>query len=186
MSRESAELSAQVHEAAARLLHAYTRLQPALKALHEHSPGFPSGLEPPAATPSEDGEPDQQTSQPERWEDMATDEAVTDLKKLRAEVRKAFGAAATIYDLATRWSVTPSAHTDEAPEGACESCFRHRRHYSPVATGRYKRYCTFCGQFNGNYGMIPPMPILRLHHDGRRISVQQVEKYVGKKGRKAS
>ena len=61
-----------------------------------------------------------------------------------------------------------------AADGWCRSCFRADQHLAPITlrpNGQpvYRDLCRFCGAWKGEYGQVPPLDVLRQHHDGRRI-----------------
>lgn len=77
-----------------------------------------------------------------------------------------------------------------ATEGWCVSCWRNDRTCNPIAlrpTGEpyYKDRCRPCGEWQAEYGQDPPMSILKLRHDGRRVTQADVDEALKGKSRKA-
>lgn len=68
----------------------------------------------------------------------------------------------------------PKSHNEGPPEGACENCWLDSRYFQPVE--HYKKLCRFCGDFKGSEGQVPPLRILRLRHEGRRITRADVDR----------
>jgi len=69
----------------------------------------------------------------------------------------------------------PSADPKIAPDGACRSCWRNNRHYEPIAVGRYRKYCTWCGEWKAaNHGQLPPRKLLEMHHRGQKITSRDI------------
>lgn len=73
---------------------------------------------------------------------------------------------------------------DIAAAGYCVSCWRNDKqmvvrerakksglYYSP-------KYCRWCMDVKRNYGVEPPLEVLKLHHAGRRVSVQAMEEAI--------
>ncbi len=75
-----------------------------------------------------------------------------------------------------------TAKVEDVPDyedNGCASCRRDAGHWQPVdEAGR--TYCQFCRKFRGNYGVLPPLPILVARHQGKRITVQMVEDHLPK------
>lgn len=61
-----------------------------------------------------------------------------------------------------------------AADGWCVSCWRNDQHLEPIADGRYRDRCRACGDWKGEHGQDPPVPILVLRHSGRRITTAAV------------
>lgn len=73
-----------------------------------------------------------------------------------------------------------------ASEGWCVSCWRNDRKCEPIAkrpTGEpyYKDLCRGCGEWKAEHGQVPPLAILVLRHNGRRVSTKDVAKAIEKK-----
>lgn len=64
-------------------------------------------------------------------------------------------------------------------DGWCGSCWRDDQHLEPVAEGRYRGRCRPCGDWRGENGADPPVPLLKLRHSGRRITTAAVAKALG-------
>lgn len=80
--------------------------------------------------------------------------------------------------------VTPA---DAAIEGMCKSCWRDSEYRQEIETNSkglryYKDYCRWCGGAKAEYGIEPPLEILRLHHETppRRISPEDFQAAVDK------
>lgn len=62
-----------------------------------------------------------------------------------------------------------------APPGWCTSCWRDDRTHvevtcRPDGQPYYADLCRFCGSFRREYAQLPPLKILKAHHQGRRIT----------------
>jgi hypothetical protein len=73
-----------------------------------------------------------------------------------------------------------------ANEGWCVSCWRNDKRCEPIAlrpSGEpyYKDLCRPCGEWKAEHGTVPPLSILRLRHDGRRVTQKDVENALGTK-----
>lgn len=65
--------------------------------------------------------------------------------------------------------------------GWCVSCWRNDQTLTPIDTrpsgqAYYRDLCRFCGQWKAEHGQVPPMAILKMRHDGRRITVAAAAK----------
>jgi hypothetical protein len=65
-------------------------------------------------------------------------------------------------------------------EGWCTSCYRDRKYHQPIDTKKdgtpyYRDLCKWCGEFKGNHKILPPIELLDLHHQSRRISPRILE-----------
>jgi hypothetical protein len=109
------------------------------------------------------------------------------------EASQALTASRTLYKRLYALALQAAAERDEwAPvEGAqrpvggpgedwCSSCWRSNQHCEPVS-GHHAGRCRWCGDWKREYGEDPPLTLLRLHHQGERITVQMVERYTRKK-----
>jgi len=83
----------------------------------------------------------------------------------------------------------PSATT--APDGWCASCWRDDHAHQPITVRGvtsipyYAGVCQWCGDFRARYKSLPPLAILRLRHQGRRITETVIEQHLPA-GKKAS
>jgi len=75
-----------------------------------------------------------------------------------------------------------------AADGWCVSCWKDDQNLTPITmtTGggkprpRYKDRCRFCGEWKAEHGQDPPVAILQLMHEGRRITTAAIERAMGK------
>ncbi len=74
----------------------------------------------------------------------------------------------------------PITAADAAAAGWCMSCWRNDQQMVIIETKKstglryYRDYCRWCGSFKAEHKIEPPLEILKLHHDGRRISETDV------------
>lgn len=98
-----------------------------------------------------------------------------------AAARSALTAAARIIERYQR--PTPRNHrTDsEAPDNWCSSCWRNAQHHTPVTlkpksdVPYYAGLCRWCGQFETAHKKLPPLEILKAHHQGKRITMDMID-----------
>lgn len=69
----------------------------------------------------------------------------------------------------------PITTADAAAAGWCASCWRNDQHLTIIETNKhslryFRDYCRWCGGVKSTYGIEPPLSMLKLHHDGRRIA----------------
>lgn len=75
---------------------------------------------------------------------------------------------------------------DVAIAGWCRSCHRDSRYCEPVATRpdgsrRYSDFCNWCGEWAAAHkGEEPPLELVKLRHEGRRITSAMVERHTKK------
>lgn len=67
-----------------------------------------------------------------------------------------------------------------AAEGWCVSCWRNDQTCEPIAkrpSGEpyYRDRCRPCGAWKAEHGQDPPLPILKLRHEGRRVTQRDVD-----------
>jgi hypothetical protein len=172
------ELLSDIAEAEARLRIATGYLRDAWRRLGEQEPSIPTrnGGTPPENTP-------------ERF--VSWDEQQRDRRALEDAAKAAFLKATVVYDVATRWGqpLHERQSVDSPDEMWCKSCWRDDKHHEPVAIGRYKTWCRFCGDWKAAHKRLPPVEILEARHSGRRITSTMVEKALAnqrKKRKKAS
>lgn len=90
----------------------------------------------------------------------------------------------------------PVTAADVAAAGWCSSCWRNDQQMVPIEKDRhglrfYRDYCRWCGEFKARQKIEPPVELLRLRHEGRRITEADVAKALkaakskGKKSKKA-
>lgn len=72
---------------------------------------------------------------------------------------------------------------DEAPEGACRNCWTDNQHFEPI--DRFKDLCRWCGDFRANEGQLPPLALLQLRHQGRKVTTADVDRALGRRRRTA-
>lgn len=77
-------------------------------------------------------------------------------------------------------SFDPDTPAQISAAGWCVSCHRDQGFCEPVSmrpdgSRRYRDYCTGCGNFKAAHGIEPPLKILKLRHEGRRVSARDVE-----------
>lgn len=69
----------------------------------------------------------------------------------------------------------PVTAADAAAAGWCASCWRDDQHLTVIETNKhslryFRDYCRWCGGVKSAYGIEPPLSMLKLHHEGRRIA----------------
>lgn len=112
------------------------------------------------------------------------DPAAQDRARLEAAARSARIATTTILDVVTRYQhpmpvrIKPSEA--EIPDDWCRSCWRDNQHHSPITlrpTGEpyYEGKCKWCGQFEKAHKRPVPIEILRVRHQGRRVTMQMID-----------
>lgn len=78
----------------------------------------------------------------------------------------------------------PITAADAAAAGWCKSCWRNDQQMVPITVEgtanlrRYRDYCRWCGDFHGVHKIEPPLVLLKLRHDGKRLSEAEVDKAV--------
>ena len=73
-----------------------------------------------------------------------------------------------------------------AADGWCVSCWRDDQALVPItlrASGVpvFRDLCRWCGDWRAVHRQVPPLRLLRLHHQGRRITTADVEKELTRK-----
>lgn len=129
------------------------------------------------------------------------------LEKVRDEMLRLLAIALPMHPASLRNTRTgdldPITPGDVAAAGWCVSCWRNDQQM--VAREKAKKsglyysttLCRWCLGVKNSHGILPPLEVLRMHHEGRRISVQVMDEAVerakaaakpkkGKKGRKAA
>lgn len=69
----------------------------------------------------------------------------------------------------------PMTPAEAAIEGFCASCWRNEGHRKEIDRDKndlkfYRDYCRWCGSMKAEYGIEPPLDMLKLHHDDKRIT----------------
>lgn len=189
MARDPATV---VNEAAPYLRDIIDGISPATRNLRENQPGYP------ATTPG-NGSPGRGTSHTTSITERLgldaaeglTDTAVTDLAQLEASIARIIPNHRALRDawtLVVKWNyltagtVNPGllARTAAATEHAdnearwCRSCLR-LQHCEPIGKDGRAGLCNWCYRFHLAEKMDPPLPILQLRHQGRRISEAAVK-----------
>lgn len=98
--------------------------------------------------------------------------------RINTEIRKILYAACPQNTMPDNFEPDTPAQISAA--GWCVSCHRDNGHLEPVSmrpdgVRRYRDHCTFCGQFKAAHTILPPLNVLKLRHEGRRISARDVE-----------
>lgn len=166
-SRELGSFHELLVETAGRLLEAEPRFETAFKTITDTLPGFRSNT-----LPANGGTPT--GSQPENYETINTDAAVTALAELKHHVRLAFASAAAVHRIVERWNPTPGTTKKTKtldPQDWCRSCLRIAK-CSPRHRGDL---CRWCYDFTKSTGQQPPIELVRDHHEGRRITDERVK-----------
>jgi hypothetical protein len=75
----------------------------------------------------------------------------------------------------------PVTAADVAAAGWCASCWRNDQQMVPIEKDRhglrfYRDYCRWCGEFKARQKIEPPVSLLALRHEGRRITEADVTK----------
>lgn len=74
-----------------------------------------------------------------------------------------------------------TAASDECPTGCCQSCWRDHGHREPART-EGSRLCKWCAEWANELGTdMPYMTLLRLRHQGKRITQRDVDQAVRNK-----
>lgn len=161
------QIELELHEAAERLSIAIARIEVGWRNLQNGQPGFPSAPDGPGAKGA--------VSDPTPAQALGRrDPARVDLDRLVAASRRALGAATDAWDVTVRWSQKAKLPEPECPEDWCQSCFRDHQHHTPIAVGKYARWCRWCGGFNASYHVVPPVPLVRAHNEGRYVTTKMV------------
>lgn len=159
------ELLSDVTEAEARLRVAAGYLRQAWRRLSEQDPA----LRTPGGAPPPDDSPDRFISH---------DQQQRDRRALEDAARASLRMSTVVYDVATRWGQPlHERHTVDAPDDMwCTSCWRDDKYHEPVAAGRYKGLCRFCGDFRAAYKKRPPLKILQARHRGQRVTQPMIQR----------
>ena len=183
---------------AAMLAHLAPDMHTISRKLDEMRSGYPSKTVGASNTASgSSGEPDpddivQLTATERAGIDRATghDRIACDSQEIRELITSMIAMGRRLNHLCGpyRHSVTPTRTQalTEAPSDWCTSCYRDGQHHTPVSIDqrgrkRYEDLCRWCGDFKTAHDTLPTMPVLRAHHEGRRITVQMVERSIGRK-----
>jgi hypothetical protein len=137
-----------------------------------------------------DGEPDDRID--DRKEDAAAaryhDELSALTRRLEADLHRIVRIIGICCPTPTRLASRDMLSAQVAADGWCVSCWKDDQNLTPITmtTGggkprpRYKDRCRFCGEWKAEHGQDPPLPILQLMHDGRRITTAAIERAMGK------
>lgn len=111
-------------------------------------------------------------------------DAVRKLERQAEVVLRILAVAIPVHPAALRnvrtGDLDPITAADAAAAGWCMSCWRNEQQMVIIETKKstglryYRDYCRWCGAFKAEHKIEPPLEILRLHHDGRRISESDV------------
>lgn len=122
---------------------------------------------------------------------LSSDRVEADTIELRKLIVQHAAITRRIDTLCTPYRLTPTTARaqalSEAPKDWCTSCYRDGQHHEPVTVDarghhHYDNLCRWCGDFQKEHGTLPPMPVLRARHEGRRVTVQLIERHI-RKGR---
>lgn len=121
-------------------------------------------------------------SQPERHETITADRARMALVELRHHARLALASAAAVRRIASAWSFPPlpTATLRVDPDDWCVSCIRIGK-CSPRVR---KDLCRWCDDFTRAEHQRPPIKLVKMHHEGRKITQQMVDDVLGRKPKK--
>lgn len=73
----------------------------------------------------------------------------------------------------------PDPSSATAPDGWCTSCWRNDHKHEPISTHYAGTLCRFCAVFKkGHDERLPPIAILELHHQGRNITQQVIDRHL--------
>lgn len=95
----------------------------------------------------------------------------------------------------------PETAAEVALAGYCSNCWRNDEQMVPITKDRrtgkpiFRDFCEWCGRSKAEYGILPDLLLLRLRHEGRRITQKDWDqalarakanapKKTGKKGKK--
>lgn len=76
-----------------------------------------------------------------------------------------------------------------AADGWCVNCWKDNQHLEPISkvksrngdmVPRYKDRCRKCGDWKAEHGQEPPLSILQLWHDNRRVTTAIADKALGR------
>lgn len=118
---------------------------------------------------------------------VTTDRARHDRAQIEHHLGIAWHAVDVIQGILARYpegKMPKAPATDGVPAGACQSCWRDHHHFEPTATGTYRRWCRWCGDFLADYGEMPPTAILERRHRGQRISTREIDEALQAKPRR--
>ncbi len=182
-------------------------LDSALNALHDATgAGYPAKASGAASTPGtvvgRYVEHDDDTGRvtltlPERIMDQAQqrrpDPAQADLAQLSAAAATLRVEAARALDALAKYQRPvprriPRADT-EIPDDWCRSCHRNNQHHTPVSlrpSGEpyYAGLCRWCGDFRKAHKYDVPLEVLRVRHQGRRVTLQLIDTHKPLKGKR--
>lgn len=113
---------------------------------------------------------------------LGVDEASQALARLDGLLRQLETACRGLAGLRDEWAPKEGASrpVDGPGEDWCSSCWRDGQHCEPVS-GHHAGRCRWCGTWRSEHGEDPPLALLRMHHQGERITVQMAERYSRKK-----
>lgn len=160
-------------EAAGRLLQAEQNFRLAYTAIEGATAGYRSNTMPNGTGASTD-------THPERYETITRDRAATALAELNHHVRLAFASAAAVDRIIATWTphtATPdeqraAALTTLDPADWCANCLR----IAKCAPRHRGDLCRWCYDFKtANRHRLPPLELLRMHHEGRRITEDRIK-----------
>lgn len=117
------------------------------------------------------------------------DAAAAAQRRIDDAVRQVAAAAQALAVELIAWSPPstdmqrPDTTSATAPDGWCTSCWRNDRKQEPIGVRPggtapyYATMCAWCGSFKATHGYLPPVELLRLRHDGRRIYDRDIARY---------
>lgn len=106
------------------------------------------------------------------------DGAAVDHKRYTAAITQALVAMQLADSIRAKWNPAHSASVTPDPDDLwCKSCMRDDGYCWPVDDNyRGKKLCRWCAEFFNNEGQMPPLSILRLRHQSKRITQQILDK----------
>lgn len=201
-------IQADLEHAHASLTEILSGIEGSLTALHDaNGAGYPTKASGAASSPGTivgryiDGPEDDSRSTtltlPERIMDHAqqhrpdpADSDLAQLSKAAADLRRASTRALNVL---AKYQRAVPRHTPKAdietPDDWCRSCHRNNQHHTPVSlrpTGEayYVGLCRWCGDFRKAHKYDVPLEVLRVRHQGKRVTLQLIDTHKPLKGSK--
>lgn len=101
--------------------------------------------------------------------------AIGTLDAAAQEVRRRFDRVCP-PDPAKAKRTQPETAAEVALEGFCSNCWRNDQQMVPITKDKrtdkpiFRDLCEWCGRSKNEYGILPDLHLLRLRHDGRRVT----------------
>jgi hypothetical protein len=153
------------------------RLPAALEMLKAYKRGYPTG-----GDGSGDG-----TSRTEALGISPPDAIDREERELAHALERALRELNVAYNITARYQRPrrdrkPGRTIVSLDDGWCSSCQRDGDHLEPVWDGRYRNLCRWCAEFTLAEGCEPPLSLLRLRHQGKRITADMVDRELARTG----